>query len=98
MSESSCASCAAFFRFGPDAKAGACRAHAPVPMITGMIQPQLQGQRPRPLIDSFWPSVGESDWCGEHRPGAGRTAVPVVTPDALAEAVALANADVEGSA
>lgn len=46
---------------------GGCRANPPQVVLVGQQQDKLG--RVTPLTMSFWPSVGETDWCARYLPG-----------------------------
>ena len=49
---------------------GACRKSPPKVFLLGVMPPQLAGQRPQPVMDSFWPTLPEHAWCGKWAAGA----------------------------
>lgn len=85
-----CGNCRFFVRSAPLQAHGNCRAKPPTALVVGMRPPQLQGQQPQPVVDSFWPLVLDTLWCGSYRE---RTAVlerslpqidlEKLTPDAI---------------
>ena len=44
---------------------GACRKEPPKVFLLGVIQPQVVGQRPSAVTESFWPTLPEIAWCGD---------------------------------
>lgn len=46
---------------------GACRKEPPKVFLLGVVPPQVVGQRPTPVTDSYWPTLPEGAWCGEYQ-------------------------------
>lgn len=57
-----CGGCAAY---KGNTQMGGCRGREPTPFIVGIGQDMLGRQQP--IINSYWPSVGTSDWCAQFR-------------------------------
>jgi hypothetical protein len=76
----SCKTCAFFTPSRPGARDGACRAHAPLPILVGMAQqPSMSGliggangpAMATPVVQGYFPPVHESVWCGDWRTSTG---------------------------
>jgi hypothetical protein len=53
----------------PDGTAfGACCQEPPKVFLLGVVNPQMVGQNPRPVTDSFWPTLPANGWCGRFQP------------------------------
>lgn len=48
-----------------------CRRHAPRSFLVGMSAPQVVGQAPVPIVNSYFPQTTPDHWCGEYAQGTG---------------------------
>lgn len=62
-----CGNCAYFKRVSVGQQGGLCRARPPVPLMVGMAQNPMT-KEPFPVINTYWPQIPDSEWCGDHNP------------------------------
>jgi hypothetical protein len=94
--DQACGNCRHFDRIAQAPGRGNCHRYPPTLLVTGMQAPPLAGQRPMPIVESFWTAMREDSFCGEHSPGAFKRKAPIATADQVAKA--LENVEIEGSA
>lgn len=63
-----CGTCIFFVPAKEGAPVGFCRRNAPTPLFLGLRPPKLAGQAPEPMVDTFFPMVNITVWCGEYHP------------------------------
>lgn len=59
-----CGSCRFFVRIVPLQPHGCCHERPPTLILVGMRPPEIAGQMPRPLTNTFWPMIPDTEWCG----------------------------------
>lgn len=69
MLKPSCSNCSAWLR--QRGEHGVCRALPPVPILTGMMEPEGnfalgRNLAPPPVVTSFFPNMMASGWCRVH--------------------------------
>ena len=82
-----CGGCAFFKRIRIGQPGGFCRARPPSVLMVGM--GEGFDRRPIPVVNTYWPQVPDTEWCGEWGPKLDLTAID---PEALQ------NAEMEGTA
>lgn len=87
----SCASCPFYFPFAKNPTIGACRRHAPMPVMVGQ-QAALMGQPPQPRVTGYFPETNITVICGEHPQWDQYVEMRLA---AMAEHVAKAESDAE---
>lgn len=59
----SCGNCRFWRRVQPMQPMGHCRFNPPTPLVVGMQQNKIT-QQVQPIVDSFWPMLPDTEWCG----------------------------------
>lgn len=64
---------------------GVCKGAPPVAVVVG-VQKDLAGQ-PHPMLNSFWPTVGASDFCGQFKRDDDKELepIPIAIPEGTKE-------------
>jgi hypothetical protein len=68
-----CGNCNAYLRHTD--KQGWCRARPPNVLVTGIIAPKIQGQKPQPEISALFPPMDKDSWCRKHQPLAPMSSI-----------------------
>ena len=61
MTDETCGSCKFFRRLGPMQPMGDCHEGPPTALLLGRAQNGL------PVVDTFWPRVPDTEFCGAHQ-------------------------------
>jgi hypothetical protein len=61
----SCGSCRFWRRNEKGKPSGVCRQTQPTAFIVAMVAHQIMKNQQIPIVDSFWPPIPESEWCGQ---------------------------------
>lgn len=75
MTTESCGDCKFFRRVRPMQPIGKCHRNPPVTFVVGQVKSQL-GQV-QALADSFWPTVPDTDFCGEWKAAPRHAALDI---------------------
>jgi hypothetical protein len=61
----SCGSCRFWRRNEKGKPSGVCRQTQPTAFIIAMVAHPIMKNQQIPIVDSFWPPIPESEWCGQ---------------------------------
>lgn len=61
----SCGSCRFWKRHKDGQPSGMCRQKPPAVIMIGMQPHPIAKNQGMPIVDSFWPPIPESEWCGQ---------------------------------